>query len=147
MKIRRMRETDRDAVVLLWHITKRAAYPYLELEQGRSLEQDRTFFEERVAARCEVWLADRGDEITGFIALHESYIDRLYVHPRHQRQGVGSRLLERALSLSSSGLELHTHQKNLEACAFYEKHGFRAVRYGLSPAPENEPDVEYHWRP
>ena len=29
----------------------------------------------------------------------------------------------------------------------YTKHGFRAVKYGVSPAPESEPDVLFHWRP
>ena len=31
--------------------------------------------------------------------------------------------------------------------AFYEKHGFRAVRFVVSPPPESEPDVEYQLRP
>ncbi len=30
--------------------------------------------------------------------------------------------------------------------AFYEKNGFIAEKYGISPPPESEPDVEYHWR-
>jgi hypothetical protein len=44
-------------------------------------------------------------------------------------------------------LELHTHQENYAARRLYEQHGFRAVKFGLSPPPENAPDVEYHWRP
>ena len=31
------------------------------------------------------------------------------------------------------------------ARAFYERRGFRAVAFGRSPAPENEPDVKYAW--
>ena len=31
--------------------------------------------------------------------------------------------------------------------AFYEKRGFSAVRFGVSPPPESEADVEYHWKP
>src|SRR5687767_7326134 len=50
-------------------------------------------------------------------------------------------------SASPDGLALHTHQENHAARAFYEKHGFRAVKFGISPPPENAPDVEYHWRP
>ena len=30
--------------------------------------------------------------------------------------------------------------------AFYEKYGFTAEKFGVSPPPESEPDVEYHWR-
>ena len=64
-----------------------------------------------------------------------------------QRQGVGTALLQKAREQSPRGLRLLTFQKNATARAFYEKHGFQVIRYGHSPAPENEPDVEYQWRP
>jgi ribosomal protein S18 acetylase RimI-like enzyme len=83
----------------------------------------------------------------GFLAVQASYVDRLYVLPSIQRMGVGSALIKHAMELSPTGLELHTHQRNLAARSFYEKHGFVAVRFGVSPSPEREPDVEYHWRP
>ena len=94
-----------------------------------------------------VGAAVEGADLLGFIALRGSYVDRLYVHPDRQRRGVGEALLRRALALSPQGLELHTHVKNVKARAFYEKHGFRAVRFGVSPPPESEPDVEYQLRP
>ena len=147
MRTRRMDGAEREGVVQLWHTTKRAAYPYLELEQRYTLEQNRRFFRERIAPRCDVWVAEQERALVGFLAICGSYIDRLYVHPERQRKGIGTALIERAKELSPRGLELHTHQKNVQACAFYEAHGFRAVHYGLSPPPESEPDVEYHWRP
>ena len=76
----------------------------------------------------------------------EDFIDQLYVAVEQQRRGVGTALLQKAREQSSERLRLYTFQKNLSARAFYEKHGFQAVRYGFSPAPEHEPDVEYHWR-
>ena len=42
---------------------------------------------------------------------------------------------------------LFTVQVNVNGRAFYEKHGFVIARLGVSPPPESEPDVEYHWRP
>jgi hypothetical protein len=51
------------------------------------------------------------------------------------------------VELSPGGLRLFTFQRNVPARSFYEKYGFRAVRFGVSPAPENEPDVEYRWEP
>ena len=62
------------------------------------------------------------------------------------RPGAGLALLGKARELSPGGLELHTHQQNAKARRFYEKHGFRAVRFGVSPPPESAPDAEYHWR-
>jgi GNAT superfamily N-acetyltransferase len=91
------------------------------------------------------WLNKKGK--CGFLAIQGSYIDRLYVLPDVQRVGIGAALIKRAMELSPTGLELHTHQRNMAARSFYEKHGFVSVHFGVSPAPESEPDVEYHWRP
>jgi hypothetical protein len=65
--VRPLRADEVEEVIRLWHVTKQAAYPYLPLEQGRTVEEDGAFF--------------------------------------------------------------------------------RAVRFGVSPPPESEPDVEYHWTP
>ena len=146
-RLRPFREADFEALVLLWHETKQDAYPYLPLEQGRTLDEEAGFFGVRILPRCTIFVVEIRGRLAGFLAVDGSYVDRLYVHPRCQRRGVGSLLLQKALELSPDGVELHTHQKNETACAFYEKHGFRPVRYGTSPPPESEPDVEYHWRP
>ena len=145
--VRPLREEEIDAVIRLWHASKRVAYPYLPLEQSRTLAEDARFFRQRILPRSSVWVAEEDGTLLGFMALEGSYLDRLYIHPEHQRRGVGTALMEKAKELSPSGLQLHTHVKNTQACAFYEQHGFRAVKYGTSPPPENEPDVEYHWTP
>ena len=131
----------------VWHDAKQQAYPYLPLEQGRTPQDDEQVFREVILPACDIWVATKDGLLVAFVALRASFIDRLYVHPQHQRRGIGSALMEHAKSLSPAGLELFTHQKNLQARAFYERHGFNAVRFGISPPPENEPDVEYHWRP
>ena len=75
------------------------------------------------------------------------FIDQLYVDPDHQRKGIGSALIAHAKRLSPSGLRLFTLQINANGRAFYDNAGFVAVRFGVSPPPESEPDVEYHWAP
>lgn len=147
MRIRLMTGYDVEAVVRVWHTSGRKAYSFIDLWQQLTLTEAGRLFREHVAALCEVWVAETDAEIVGFLARRGSYIDRLYINPDHQRAGVGQALLAHAMRCSPRGLELHTHQKNAPARAFYEKHGFIAVRYGISPPPENEPDVEYHWRP
>jgi ribosomal protein S18 acetylase RimI-like enzyme len=142
-----MIDSESKAVVELWHVTKKVAYPYLTLEQERTLEDDFEFFRQNLLPRCDIWVAELEGLVVGFLAVQASYVDRLYVLPSIQRMGVGSALIKHAMELSPTGLELHTHQRNLAARSFYEKHGFVAVRFGVSPSPEREPDVEYHWRP
>lgn len=145
--VRPLREGEEDEVIRLWHETKRDAYPYLPLEQGRTIEEDGGFFREVILPRSSIWVTERDGAITAFLAIEGSYVDRLYVHPTHQRGGAGSALINQAKALSPEGVQLHTHQKNGQARAFYEQHGFRAVKFGISPPPESEPDIEYHWTP
>lgn len=147
MQIRPYQPSDEAAVAEMWHETKRRAYPYLPTEQSYTLEESAGFFRDYIAPRCDVWLAESETRIVGFLALEGSYLDRLYIHPSTQRAGVGEALLAKAKQLSPERIELHTHQQNVSACAFYEKHGFRAARFGTSGPPESSPDVEYHWRP
>lgn len=147
MHIRPMTEADLMAVVALWQTTKRAAYPYLPLEQSYSFDDNLHFFRDHIFVSCDIWLAEQEQLLLGFLAIRGSYIDRLYILPSAQQQGIGTALIAHAKLLSPTGLELHTHQENHSACAFYEKHGFQAVGFGISPPPESAPDVEYHWRP
>lgn len=145
--IRPMREDEIDEVIRLWHVTKQDAYPYLPLEQGRTLDEDSRFFRDVILPRNEVWVAEDGARLVGFLAIEGSYVDRLYIDPTHQRRGAGTALIAKAKALSPTGVQLHTHVKNTRARAFYEQHDFKAVKFGISPPPESEPDVEYHWTP
>lgn len=146
MQIRAIKDEEIDDVAELWHSSGQAAYGFIPTWATFTLERARQAFRDGIIASCDVWVADDGT-VAGYMALKGSYLDRLYVHPDRQRQGVGTRLLEYAKKLCPDGLELHTHQKNTGACDFYRKHQFVAVAYGVSPPPESEPDVEFHWRP
>jgi ribosomal protein S18 acetylase RimI-like enzyme len=145
--VRRLVPEDVSAAAAVWHESRQVAYSFLRHMPWLSLEEDEAIFRTRILPDNELWVATVDDVVAAFLALQGSYIDRLYVQPEFQRCGIGSALLEHARKLCPAGLELRTHEKNLGARAFYERHGFRAVRFGRSPPPENEPDVEYHWRP
>ena len=62
----------------------------------------------------------------------EMKLDKLYVHPRHQRQGHGGQLIERALtrcrSQGRARLTLAVNKRNYSAIASYRKHGFAIER-------------------
>lgn len=146
-RIRAYRPEDEDSVVGVWHRSGLAAYTYLPTWQTFTLERARIAFRDDILARCQLWVGTRDDRVVAYLALRGSYIDRLYVDPPEQRRGWGTRFLDHARTLSPRGLELHTHVENRAARALYERYGFVAVHFGVSPAPESAPDVEYHWRP
>ena len=145
--IRRYLPTDEPAVVAVWHRAGRAAYTFLPTWQAFTLEQAHGVFSRVIVPMCDLWVGARDDRVVAYLALQESYIARLYVDPPGQRNGWGSRLLAHAKALHPHGLELHTHQENDGARALYERQGFVAVTFGISPPPESAPDVEYRWRP
>lgn len=145
--IRKFREADATEVATVWHRAHQAAYTYLPTRQALSLKMAQDIFRKVIQPHCTIWVGTLDKRIVAFLALDRSYLDRLYVDPIEWRRGWGTRLMQLAKELSPAGLELHTHQANQMARVFYERQGFIAVKYGVSPPPESMPDVEYHWRP
>jgi GNAT superfamily N-acetyltransferase len=145
VSLRRFAEADFDLLVRRWHETTLASYPYCSEHQRHSLEDACAFFSGRVLVQCEVWVAEASCQLLGLIAVRAPWIDQFAVFPEHQRRGVGTTLLSKARELSPRELRLYTFRRNDRARAFYECHGFEPVAFGVSPAPESEPDVEYRW--
>ncbi len=145
--IRLAEPPELEAATEVWVRSRWDAEPALEERMGYTREQNHEHFANVVARENAVWLALRAGRIVGLMAYRDGLVDQLFVEPRDQRTGVGLALLERAKALSPKGLKLYTHQSNVRARAFYESQGFEAIAFGISPPPENEPDVTYAWAP
>lgn len=80
----------------------------------------------------EVWVAEQNGIIVGFVSmlLQDNFIHNLFVHPNWQNQGIGSSLLKHAESRLGCPMELKVKTYNLQACAFYQSHGWREVFVG-----------------
>lgn len=147
-RLRRALPEDLAGAVAVWERARwDARQPRLVERTKYSHADNLRHFRDVVMRDNEVWLAVEANAIFGLLALGEHEIDQLHVEPRCQRRGVGTALLDRAKQLSPEGLSLFTHQGNEQARAFYERHGFRPVAFGVSPPPESEPDVKYAWEP
>jgi ribosomal protein S18 acetylase RimI-like enzyme len=144
--IRDYRAEDFDAVTILWRIAREKSLPELERTKGHFFYEDQEYFREHVLKENKIFVVESDERPVAFLAIQNDFIDRLYVHPDHQNRGIGKALLDYARQLSPEHLWLYTLQINMSARAFYEKHGFTAEKFGVSPPPESEPDVEYHWR-
>ena len=144
--IRDYRPQDFDSVTILWRIAREKSLPEFQLAKGHFFYEDQEYFRDHVLKDEKLWVAEMDHHPVAFIAMRNEFIDQLYVHPDYQNRGIGRALLDHARQLSPDHLWLYTLQININACAFYEKYGFVAEKFGISPAPESEPDVEYHWR-
>ena len=143
--IRAYVDDDFDDVVARWHETNLVSYRYNAEQQKHTLADARRFFRDEVLPACEVWVAKQSDQRLGLLCLEAPWIRHFAIFPPHQRRGIGTTLLQKAREQSPGELRLFTFQRNEAARAFYERHGFVAVAFGVSPAPELEPDVEYRW--
>jgi ribosomal protein S18 acetylase RimI-like enzyme len=143
--IRPYKSDDFEALTSLWRRAREQAFPEFQRAKGHTFEEDQAYFRDVILVNNDVWVAEVDGEPVAFMAIAGDFIDQLYVSPEHQRQGLGKALLKRARELSPEHLWLYTLQVNTRGRAFYEGNGFRAVKLGISPPPESEPDVEYHW--
>ena len=144
--IRDYREADFDAVTILWRVAREKLLPEGQTDTGHTFYEDQDYFRYQILRKNRVWVVEIADRPVAFLAMEKEFIDQLYVNPEYQRRGIGEVLLNFARRQSPAHLWLYTLQANENARAFYEKHGFIAEKFGFSPPPENEPDVEYHWR-
>jgi GNAT superfamily N-acetyltransferase len=108
-------------------------------------EEDTWFYKEKMFKQCQVFGAVEADSIIGVIAFTPDTIEQLYVLPKAQGRGIGSKLLAIAQA-NASHLKLWTFQKNTQARQFYEAKGFVALKQtDGSGNEEKEPDILYAW--
>jgi putative acetyltransferase len=144
--IREYRPDDFDAVTILWRVSREKSLPEFQNLKGHFFYEDQGYFRDHILKNNKIWVVELDDRPVAFMAMKDEFIDQLYVHPDYQNRGIGKALLDRARQLSPRHIWLYTLQINSNARVFYEKQGFVAEKFGVSPPPENEPDVEYHWR-
>jgi len=144
--VREYRAEDFDAVTILWRISRERSLPEFQQEKGHFFYEDRDYFRNHVLMENRIWVVDVDNRPVAFMAMNNDFVDQLYIHPSYWRKGIGNVLLQFAREQSPEHVWLYTLQVNVNARAFYEKNGFIAEKFGVSPPPESEPDVEYHWR-
>ena len=144
--IRDYRDKDFDAATILWRVAREKSLPDFQREKGHFFYEDQDYFQNHILRKNHVWVVDADDGPVAFMAMDNDFIDQLYVHPDFQQQRIGETLLNFARTKSPEHIWLYTLQANVNARRFYEKNGFIAEKFGMSPPPELEPDIEYHWR-
>ena len=138
------RDADTVATVLL--ISRRTFLPYLP--SPRTDDEIRAWVRDGLMAEQHVAVAEVDGAVAGFVASHDdhggSWISHLYLLPGHTGRGIGAALLDYALEFASRPVRLWAFQQNEDARRFYERRGFKPVRF--TDGRDNEermPDVLY----
>jgi GNAT superfamily N-acetyltransferase len=115
-------------------------------------DEDRAFFTDRVVGSgshdVTVAVAEMSNlaELVGFCAVHAGWIEHLYVTPAWKSGGIGSALLERAMSENPGGLSLWVFEQNERAAALYARAGFEVVERTDGRGNEEQvPDLRMQW--
>ena len=109
--------------------------------------EDRVYLRDVVLPQNQVWVAEVGDQVAGFVAFANGWINHLYVAPEFQARGLGTRLLDVAKQ-ASVALQLWVFQVNAPAIRFYERRGFRVVELTDGAGnEEKQPDARMAWPP
>ena len=94
----------------------------------------------------DVWLAASDEQVAGYARCTQTWLDDLYVHPDHQRTGVGSALFGLVTSLRPDGFCLWVFESNAPARAFYRTRGcLELERTDGAANEERSPDIRVAW--
>lgn len=136
----RLRADEAEAVSALARIVWQATYPALIPQaQIDAMLADRyapARIREQLADPHHAWWAARVDHaLAGFAHAYLDdagcKLDKLYVHPKRQRRGIGAALLGEVEAWARANrarcLWLQVNRGNAQAIRAYEKYGFRIV--------------------
>lgn len=130
MKIRKYKAKDCAALSRLFyetvHFVNCADYTKEQLDAWATGQVDLEEWNQSFLEHITL-VAEEEGEVVGFADMaRDGYLDRLYVHKDHQRQGIAGALcgaLEQAVPR-----EIYTAYASITAKPFFEKQGYQAVR-------------------
>ena len=148
--LRRAKPQDAERVAEILIAARREFMPFAP--SAHPDPEVRQWAREVLLATHQVTVATEAGQVIGVLACsrrgEQSWIDQLMLHPAVVGQGIGSQLLEHALSTLPLPIRLYTFQPHTRARKFYEHHGFVAIEFTDGRSNEERvPDVLYELSP
>ena len=125
----------------IWRAAVDATHGFLTPEDRAEIDG---LVAEQFLPAAELWLAEDSDGVQGFLVMDGEMIDALFVDPAVHGRGVGTKLLDHALSLSPHATVDASEQAD-NALPFYLARGFEIT--GRSETdPQGRPYPLIHLR-
>lgn len=119
-------ESDTDSLVRLWLESARTSHAFLPQSVWDSMEEDIRSLYLPMSDEILLHIDDASGEIDAFLAFAGEYLGALFVAPKAQGRGLGSRMFRIARRMHP-GLTLTVYKDNGRAVAFYEKQGLSVL--------------------
>ena len=123
IEIKKITESDIAEVVDIWYEVSLQAHRFVPAEYW---EKKRDEMRSKYIPMSETFKATDGARIAGFVSLVDGYLAALFVRAEYQGRGIGSMLLNHAVSFCGK-LQLKVFCKNEKSVAFYKSKGFSVV--------------------
>lgn len=117
--IRKFNSQDLAVVMQIWLKTNIEAHSFIPAAYWKNN------FEEVKAAllHAEVYVAEVGGQIVGFIGLNQTIIEGIFVKKGMRSRGIGKQLLDYVKKIKPE-LQLEVYKENPRAIKFYEREQF-----------------------
>lgn len=140
---RQATEQDAQRIAEIHALSRATSMPWLPVVHTAA--EDLWFYEHIVIPDQNVEVCEVDGTVIGFCAVSDPWLQHLYLDPSSQGKGIGSTLLASAKK-GRKELNLWVFQQNVEAQAFYSKHGFIEVtRTDGAANEEKSPDIHLRW--
>lgn len=144
MIFRQAEADEADTIAAIARKSRAHFLPYLP--ELHSIDEDKEFFRNSVFQECDIWVAEENNDLVGFCAFKESWVDHLCLLPTHVGRSLGETLLNKAKE-SNGLLQLWVFQRNSRAISFYERNGFQKAKETDGASNEERiPDALLEWR-
>lgn len=115
---------DLDELLTAWAAASEIAHPFLSDE---FLASERENIPNLYLPNAETWVFEAEGTVVGFIALIGNEVGAIFVHPSHQKLGIGQQLMDKVKDLRGE-LEVEVFAANSIGRAFYAKYGFVLIQ-------------------
>ncbi|MCU4628810.1 GNAT family N-acetyltransferase [Acinetobacter variabilis] len=117
----------------LWEQSVRATHHFLNDEQVLKIRQQ--IIQHSYFDQVQLFHVEHQQQILGFMGIAGSKLEILFISPAAFRQGIGSQLLQYALQLGVT--EVDVNEQNPDATAFYLKNGFEMISRSETDSEDN----------
>jgi GNAT superfamily N-acetyltransferase len=127
--IRKFEHSDTEKIIEIWYNVSVAAHSFIPKEIWESHKDE---LRDKYLPIAETWVAEENGNLIGFISLLDNYIGALFVAPKEQGKGVGTKLIEQARR-EKGHLKVGVYSKNIGARRFYKKNEFTYISEEVQP--------------